>query len=242
MYDRWFSQQELQVLPFAEQDAQRNQIWLELVGEAQQLMGERCPADEPRAIALATRWMAQLEQDTAGRPEFLTRLNEMHAAEPQMREQTGVTPEMIDFITRAFAESKLAIWARYLNAEELAFTRQHYFDRLMEWPALVAELHRACREAGACLRGGSAAGAALAGAVPVLRGKGSAHAAEVSLCHGAGAAFNEGNVDDAGGAWLASAGDWRNDAAGAGACRRVIKYPPARRCGPGRSSGGPESA
>ncbi|STW79001.1 albicidin resistance protein [Klebsiella michiganensis] len=54
-----------------------------------QLMGERCPADEPRAIALATRWMAQLEQDTAGRPEFLTRLNEMHAAEPQMREQTG---------------------------------------------------------------------------------------------------------------------------------------------------------
>ena len=58
----------------------------------------------------------------------------------------GVTPEMIDFITRAFAESKLAIWARYLNAEELAFTRQHYFDRLMEWPALVAELHRACRE------------------------------------------------------------------------------------------------
>lgn len=90
--------------------------------------------------------MEQLEQDTAGRPEFLTRLNEMHAAEPQMREQTGVTPEMIDFITRAFAESKLAIWARYLTAEELAFTRQHYFDRLMEWPALVADLHRACRE------------------------------------------------------------------------------------------------
>jgi hypothetical protein len=86
--------------------------------------------------------MAQLEQDTAGRPEFLTRLNEMHAAEPQMREQTGVTPEMIDFITRAFAESKLAIWARYLNAEEMAFTRQHYFDRLMEWPALVASCIR----------------------------------------------------------------------------------------------------
>jgi hypothetical protein len=28
MYDRWFSQQELQALPFAEQDEQRNQIWL----------------------------------------------------------------------------------------------------------------------------------------------------------------------------------------------------------------------
>jgi hypothetical protein len=32
----------------------------------------------------------------------------------------------VDYITRAFAESKLAIWARYLNAEELAFTRAHY--------------------------------------------------------------------------------------------------------------------
>jgi hypothetical protein len=57
---------------------------------------------------LATRWMERLEQDTAGKPEFLTRLNEMHSVEPQMREQTGITPEMTDYITRAFAESKLA--------------------------------------------------------------------------------------------------------------------------------------
>ena len=43
-------------------------------------------------------------------------------------------------------KSKLAIWARYLDEEEMAFTRQHYFDRLQEWPALVAKLHQACRE------------------------------------------------------------------------------------------------
>jgi hypothetical protein len=72
MYDRWFSQQELQVLPFAEQDAQRNQIWLKLVGEAQQLMVNAVRPMSLQAIALATRWMAQLEQDTAGRPEFLS--------------------------------------------------------------------------------------------------------------------------------------------------------------------------
>lgn len=146
MYDRWFSPQELQALPFAEQDQQRNQIWLALVTEVRQLLAEACPADDPRAMALATRWMARLELDTAGRPEFLTRLNEMHVAEPQMREQTGITVDVVDYITRAFAESKLAIWARYLNADELAFTRAHYFDRLMEWPALVTALHEACRE------------------------------------------------------------------------------------------------
>ncbi|MEF3090601.1 MerR family transcriptional regulator [Raoultella scottii] len=146
MYDRWFSPQELQTLPFAEQDEQRNQIWQALVIEARQLMQENCPPDSPSAMALATRWMERLELDTAGRPEFLTRLNEMHAAEPQMRAQTGITPEVVDYITHAFAQSKLAIWARYLNADELAFTREHYFDRLMEWPGLVSALHQACAE------------------------------------------------------------------------------------------------
>ena len=109
-------------------------------------MASGCPTDSPQAMRLATRWMERLEQDTAGRPEFLTRLNEMHAAEPQMVEQTGVTPAIIAYITEAFAESKLAIWARYLDEEEMAFTRQHYFDRLQEWPALGAKLHQACRE------------------------------------------------------------------------------------------------
>lgn len=146
MYDRWFSQQELAALPFAAQDEQRAQAWRELTEEVQTLMSSGCPTDSPQAMRLATRWMERLEQDTAGRPEFLTRLNEMHAAEPQMVEQTGVTPAIIAYITEAFAESKLAIWARYLDEEEMAFTRQHYFDRLQEWPALVAKLHQACRE------------------------------------------------------------------------------------------------
>lgn len=146
MYDRWFSPQELQTLPFAEQDEQRNQIWQALVMEVQRLMQEGCPPDSPSAMALATRWMERLELDTAGRPEFLTRLNEMHVTEPQMRAQTGITPEIVDYITHAFAQSKLAIWARYLNADELAFTREHYFDRLMEWPGLVSALHQACAE------------------------------------------------------------------------------------------------
>ncbi len=63
-----------------------------------------------------------------------------------MQEQTGITPEITDYITRAFAESKLSIWEKYLTAEEMAFTRAHYFDRMMEWPPLVAKLHQAQRD------------------------------------------------------------------------------------------------
>ena len=146
MYDRWFSQQELAALPFAAQDEQRAQAWRELTEEVQTLMASGCPTDSPQAMRLATRWMERLEQDTAGKPEFLTRLNEMHSVEPQMQAQTGITPEMTDYITRAFAESKLSIWEKYLTPKEMAFTRKHYFDRMMEWPPLVAKLHQAQRE------------------------------------------------------------------------------------------------
>ncbi|MCZ3382019.1 MerR family transcriptional regulator [Kosakonia sp. SOY2] len=147
MYDRWFSPQELQELPFASRDEARERFWAQMVSEVQTLLAQKCPVDDPRAMELATRWMTRLEQDTANKPEFLTRLNEMHRVEPQMREQTGITQEAVDFITHSFAESKLAIWQRYLSAQEMAFTRAHYFDRMMEWPPLVAKLHTAQRQA-----------------------------------------------------------------------------------------------
>ena len=146
MYDRWFTQEELEQLPFALQREPLAEVWNGLLAEVNALMAQHITADDTRAMVLATRWMERLEQDTAGRPEFLTRLNEMHSAEAQMREQTGITAAITDYITRAFAESKMAVWADYLNAQEMAFARAHYFDRLMEWPPLVAKLHQACRE------------------------------------------------------------------------------------------------
>ncbi|WP_337014706.1 MerR family transcriptional regulator [Leclercia sp. AS011] len=143
MYDRWFSKEELQQLSFATDKEALADIWDALVKEAKSLLENNVAVSDPRALDLATRWMVRLEQDTAGKPEFLTRLNEMHSVEPQMREQTGITAEMTDYITRAFAESKLIIWEKYLSPEEMAFTRAHYFDRMMEWPPLVAKLHQA---------------------------------------------------------------------------------------------------
>ncbi|MGK9174335.1 MerR family transcriptional regulator [Yokenella regensburgei] len=147
MYDRWFSEEELKALPFVSHDEARIQEWTAMVKEVRRLMQSRCPVNDLRAMELATRWMTRLEEDTAGRPDFLTRLNEMHMVEPQMREQTGIDEAVIDYITRAFAESKFAIWQHYLSEPEMAFTRAHYFDRMMAWPPLVARLHQATRDA-----------------------------------------------------------------------------------------------
>ncbi len=143
MYDHWFTKEELQQLPFTAKKEPQASIWASLVQEVQTLMSRQICVADPQAMALATRWMERLEQDTAGKPEFLNRLNEMHSAEPQMREQIGISTQMTDYITRAFAETKLAIWQGYLSEEEMAFTRAHYFDRMMEWPQLVMKLHQA---------------------------------------------------------------------------------------------------
>lgn len=143
MYDHWFTKEELEQLPFTTRKEPLASIWASLVQEVQTLMSQQVSVADPKAMALATRWMERLEQDTAGKPEFLNRLNDMHSTEPQMREQIGISTEMTDYITRAFAETKLAIWQRYLSEEEMAFTRAHYFERMLEWPPLVMKLHQA---------------------------------------------------------------------------------------------------
>lgn len=159
MYDRWFTKEELKDLPFAHQDEAREQEWAQMVAQAKTFIDNKTPPADPQAQALAIRWMETLERDTAGKPDFLTRLNQMHASEPQLANKTGITPQVLDFITHAFAESKLAIYARYLSDEEFAFTRAHYFDRMMEWPALVARLHQAYHD---CVAPESEQGQALA--------------------------------------------------------------------------------
>lgn len=146
MYDKYFTADELAQLPFYQADPSRNQEWAELVSSMRQLIDGGVEPQALQAQALARRWMLMLERDTARNPAFLTRLNAMHADEPAIREQTGITPAMTDYVTRAFAETKLSIYQKYLSAEEYAYVRQHYFTRLQEWPALIAQFHQALND------------------------------------------------------------------------------------------------
>ena len=62
------------------------------------------------------------------------------------------------------------------------------------------------------------------------------------LCDGARTAPDERDLDDAGDVWLAPAGNWRDDDAGACARVTIVKCLPERQHGRDRSSGAPESA
>ena len=146
MYDNYFTADELHQLPFCQPDAAREAEWREMVTQVQALMAAEVAAEADDAQQLARRWMRCLERDTGGNPQFLAKLNAMHEEQPAMRELSGITPAIMAYITRAFAESKLQIYRRYLDDSEYAYVRAHYFDRINEWPELIARFKTAMEQ------------------------------------------------------------------------------------------------
>ena len=141
MYDQYFTPDELKQLPFAHGDNTAIRAeWAALVAEVQALMTAGATPADPSAHALAARWMTMLQRDTNHDPRLFAKLNRMHASEPALQQQTGISPELMGFVLRASSEAKYAIFANYLNAAELAFLRANYESNTQKWPPLVAEI------------------------------------------------------------------------------------------------------
>jgi DNA-binding transcriptional MerR regulator len=142
MYDKYFTQEELKQLPFYQADTARRRQWSALVEQVAALMAGAAPAGSEQAQALAVRWMNMVEQDTLVDPALFAKLRAMHDNEPGMQEQTGISPDMIGYVMRAFAESKLQVYQKYLSPAEFAFMRANYGKRMKEWPPLIAALRK----------------------------------------------------------------------------------------------------
>lgn len=141
MYDKYFSKEELEQLPlYRDQAAQAE--WKQLVAQVGDLMKSGvAPADEA-AQALARRWMAMLERDTAGNPGLLAQLDTMHENEPSVQAETGISPQLKAYISGAMAEVKFGLFANYLPPEAMQQMRRHYQGRVREWPALMAAIRQ----------------------------------------------------------------------------------------------------
>jgi MerR family transcriptional regulator, thiopeptide resistance regulator len=140
MFDRYFSQEELERMPMYRKTQTQSPEWTELVTEVQALMDAGVPPADARPRALADRWMDLLARDTNNDPRLLAKLNRMHDNEPSMRASIGISPELRDYVLRAFSETKIAVYERYLSAGEFAFLKENYGKRAMEWPELMADV------------------------------------------------------------------------------------------------------
>ncbi|MBZ0329770.1 MerR family transcriptional regulator [Halomonas sp. ANAO-440] len=140
MYDRYFSRDELDRLPLYHANTDCQAEWNALIREAETLLQLGVSPAATEARDLATCWMAKLERDTAGDPTLLDKLNVMHANEPSVQEQLGISSRVSEYVLKAFAESKLVIYQRYLSDEEFKYIRKRYPLCMKEWPPLMARL------------------------------------------------------------------------------------------------------
>ena len=146
MFDRYFSQEELDRLPMYRKTQTQSAEWTELIGQVRALMDAGVPPADERPRALADRWMTLLARDTNNDPRLLEKLNRMHDNEPAMQASIGISPGLRDYVVRAFSETKMAVYERYLSPEEFRFLRANYGKRAMEWPQLMADVRDAMDE------------------------------------------------------------------------------------------------
>jgi len=146
MYDKYFTQEELQELPMYTRAEQIESEWQALVTEVRALIDAGTSPADARARALARRWMATVARDTNSNPVLFAKLNAMHEQEPAVQERTGVTSQVMAFILAATRENQLAVYERYLDADEMAFVRANLGKRNAEWPPLLARVRTAMDE------------------------------------------------------------------------------------------------
>jgi DNA-binding transcriptional MerR regulator len=142
LYEQYFTQEELRRLPFWQQDARRNAAWIALVAEVRAMMDKQVPADSPQAGLLSQRWMEMLEQDTAANPDFAQRLTTMLEQEAGAQRHTFITPEVKEYVGEAYNAHKMAIYAKYLDKDEMRHIRENSRKHFREWMTLIADVHR----------------------------------------------------------------------------------------------------
>ncbi|WP_395401709.1 MerR family transcriptional regulator [Pseudoduganella sp. UC29_106] len=136
MHDKYFTKAEQQQMPILNGSPE----WAALAEELRALIAAGTAPAAPAAQDLARRWMAALARDTGNDPALAARLDAMWVREPAVREHTGITADMRQYIMAAANEPKLALYARHMLPAEVEILRRHFQGRVAEWPGLIAEV------------------------------------------------------------------------------------------------------
>ncbi|RAO77684.1 MerR family transcriptional regulator [Dyella jiangningensis] len=145
LYEKYFSPEELKTLPL-HTDPDVLPQWSALVTAVQSAMDRGATVDDADVHLLALRWMAMLERGTGNNPAFLLRLHAINEQEPQMRELSRISKALERFVEQAVISARLAIFARYLDEDEMQRVRANYGHQMYDWPALIVELRKVMAE------------------------------------------------------------------------------------------------
>jgi len=139
MYDKYFTQEEQHQLRLNRDEAE----WAALIEAVRSLMARGIPSESAEAQALGEHWLSIVERYTGGSSRLLIKLDTMHRSEPVAQQQSGITPEIMAYMMPAIKLLRLALYAKYLSAEELQYMRDNSGQLNTEWPGLIAEVRSA---------------------------------------------------------------------------------------------------
>ena len=80
--------------------------WPQLIAKVRAEMEKGTDPASAAVQPLARRWMELLREFTGGNPGIQQGLNTMYSQEPEVRERTGIDPQMMDYIGKAIAAAK----------------------------------------------------------------------------------------------------------------------------------------
>ncbi len=140
MYDKYFTQEQRERLPFFNGSEECIAEWDAMVARMHAFRDAGTPPETPEVQQAARTWMAMLERDTGGDAQQLVRLNAMQDNEPAARARNGITAELGDYVKASFSAWRLGLYQKYLSPDEFAFMKANYPVRMQEWGPLIAKV------------------------------------------------------------------------------------------------------
>jgi DNA-binding transcriptional MerR regulator len=139
VYDKYFSKAEIAQLPIFANPAARAE-WAQLAAAVGEKMAAGIPPADPSVQQLAASWMATFSRTAGDNPEMMRRLDNMWSQEEAIREQSGISTAMREYIAAAHAETKLSLYGNYMLPQEITHMRKHFQGRACEWPELIGAI------------------------------------------------------------------------------------------------------
>ncbi len=101
MYEKRFSQRELDLLHSNKVTGNLDHAWKSLVLQIQGLMDYGTPATDEKAQEAAGRWIRLMADTTGNDPSLAIKLRSLHKEERKVQLATGITMEMVAYISQA---------------------------------------------------------------------------------------------------------------------------------------------
>jgi len=149
MYEKHFSQEELEKLRSNKAVGKLDNDWRQLVRTVQEAMSRGISPITEEAQKLAWRWMRLLRAITGNDPALASKLKQIHQEVQKAQLLQEVTPEMIEYLTYSFTEARTALLAKYLSPGELELVSSRQAAHAGDWPPLIAGLQQQLKQGAA---------------------------------------------------------------------------------------------